>query len=72
MKLIKETDMLHSTFDDYGTNFAIKIVLKIFMNKKLYRYKYEMKFCYFFFKLVDWSNDYNFIIINVINYIYYI
>lgn len=65
MKLIKETDMLHSIFDDLCNRWAKigfihQIVLKIFKNKKLYRYKYEMKFYYFLFKSI--LNDYNFII----------
>lgn len=69
MKLIKETDMLHSIFDDLCNRWAKigfihQIVLKIFKNKKLYRYKYEMKFYYFLFKSI--LNDYNFIIRNII------
>lgn len=64
-KLIKETDMLHLIFDDLCNRWAKigsihQIVLKIFKNKKLYRYKYEIKFYYVLFKLI--LNDYNFII----------
>lgn len=61
--------MLHSIFDDLCNRWAKigfirQIVLKIFKNKKLYRYKYEMKFYYFLFKSI--LNDYNFIIRNII------